>query len=129
MNSALMRRFFKEMVDYPTEAEEIALLYKRFPKADQGHLARFVKLANMVRAAYRGTNAGKRMATTLSTAELIDWVEMSIAMAGVRMTDPTFDSERYALDRTAGMAMTPEDRNVLEELYRSVFTVQKKASP
>lgn len=71
MNSATMRRFLKDEVDYPSPEEEIEILQRYFPGQTQDVLRQFVDFANAIRAPHR---AGQSP-VTMGTGEVREWVE------------------------------------------------------
>lgn len=79
MNGATMRRFLKDEVDYPAEAEEIQILRGYFPNTPEDVLKGFVTFANLMREPYRRNQSQ----VTMGTGELKDWVECAAYFNGL----------------------------------------------
>lgn len=134
MDSSLMRRFYKIVVDYMPEAEEIeavkAALEWRLASLEASAragietiIAQACKAATAIRAAYQNRNGGDgslALPAAISTSEVIDWVECmlmysSLANRGVSV-------HLHALDRAFTNSLPVEFRETVRTLVGTVMT-------
>jgi cobaltochelatase CobS len=81
MNTALMSRFYKLTVGYPTPDEEIEVIKANGLLFDNLVGSKVVEIANAIRAAY--TNGDGGLTTPISTREVLDIMECVEAFAGL----------------------------------------------
>lgn len=115
MSAASMSRFFKFEVGYPDEKEELEILKSEYPQQKAGILKQFIKMTNMVRAAYLGNQSQ----VTMGTRELIDWVGVSVYFAG--MTDQGREPAWFGLQRVAADGLPSNEAKALRKHYEAVF--------
>ncbi len=116
VNSALLSRFAKLAVDYPTEAEESAVLSSRFPNLDGKVAGLFTKAAKLIRDAYVGGTDRPAIEETVSTRELITWVEVAGAF---RAACP--EPVEFALDFVVADACDQVTKRAMHEIVHAVF--------
>jgi len=119
MNKAFMRRFLKMSVSYPTEDEETALICEVFPTVKPNEAALFAKAAALIRKAYMGNDPNvPTIEETISTPELLTWVEVSGAFRGVRP-----DTVHFGLEATLTAVCEGVTKKTIAEIVQRVFNV------
>lgn len=117
MNKSLMSRFVKMAVDYPSIDEETALICAAFPLVKTAEAALFAKSASHIRKAYLGTDANSpTIEDTISTREVLTWVELTGAFRAVRQ-----DAVQFALDATLTAATEGVTQRTIREIVQRIF--------
>ncbi|OJY94356.1 MAG: hypothetical protein BGP25_05040 [Lysobacterales bacterium 63-13] len=118
-NIAFRDRFRKSLVDYRDEASELAVLQRLFPSIDQKLAEKFVKVANLVRNAFKDGSTG--MDVTLSLRTLIRWVKLTSANSGQQAKGRS--PVHYALDRALAFGTSPGTYEALHQMVSQEFGV------
>lgn len=121
MNRAFMSRFIKIDVGYPEPDVERELLISKFPHINPEAAGMFVQTANMIRAAYLGTKEGVQLSDTISTRELVHWVEITEAHIGLAAKG--IDPRWMALEWVFVNGLPDEERTAVRELFAAAFGV------
>ncbi|HOV56387.1 MAG TPA: AAA family ATPase [Rhodanobacteraceae bacterium] len=118
MNKALMSRFLKVFADYPTKDVEAEILVRSVPGLQTPEANRFVELANLIRAGYKGESGGTPLEETMSTRELITWVEL---VSTYRLSRP--DAALFGIRLVLTNACEGTSAAAIEQLVQKLFPV------
>lgn len=91
-SDGLKRRCVHYYIDYPTVSEEYAIIKAKFPKLGDG-LAQ--EIASFIR-----TVRQKKLRHTPGIAEVLDWVEVLIALGIAELSDPRIDDTYHFLAKS-----------------------------
>jgi len=116
VNSALMSRFAKLAVEYPTVPEEHAIICAKFPSIDKDVAMMFANAAKLIRDAYLGGADRPAIEETISTREVIFWVGMAGALRSA-CQDPV----HAALDFIVADACDEVTKKAMHEIVHTVF--------
>lgn len=115
-NMAFMDRFRVMEVAYMGEADEKALLARKFPGIPEPITAGMVRVATEIRKLFTGGAEGIGiLSVTMSTRCLIRWAGLLVAFKGA----PSALS--YALDRALTLRAEPEERTAIHRIAEDVF--------
>lgn len=107
MNEAFLDRWHVYHVDYLAHQQEVALLAGKYPHLPSDMAAQMVRVANMVREAFRK----EEVTATFSTRRLLDWTRMTLRYGcPVRGADMTIFGK-----------IGVEDREVIEGVISRVL--------
>ena len=118
MNAALMDRFMLLTVDYPSPADEQAVLAQRYPKLPEPLRDNMIEVANEVRRLFRGEagdTALPAIELTFSTRTLMRWAGLALCFRDA--PQPL----SYALDRALLYRAEPETRAAIHGIVQRVF--------
>jgi cobaltochelatase CobS len=118
MNSALMSRFYKFEVGYPSRADELEILRQAGVVSDENETVaeKVCEIADLLRKAYRSGSNG--LTTPISTREVIDITEAVGAFA--HLVDKNISPMKYAFALCYGNGLPPPARKAVEEVIDRV---------
>lgn len=118
MNSALMSRFYKFEVGYPTAAEEFEILRQTglVTPENEAIALKVCEIADLIRKAYEAGSQG--LTSPISTREVIDITEAvgefaHLAEKGIKVT-------KYAFNLCYGNGLPPPAKKAVEEIIDRV---------
>ncbi|WP_166256039.1 AAA family ATPase [Marinobacter salicampi] len=114
-NLAAMDRYRIIEVDYPAPEVEEGILARVAPKLHEDLRKGMVKVANEIRAVFKGENPEAQIGITMSTRVLRRWAMLTLDFKGAK------NSSAYALDIALLRRADKEEREAVTRICKDVF--------